>query len=93
MSAEIAMEHHLGLTCDPIGGLVQIPCIERNTMGAIKAITASQLALQGNPELAKVSLDAVVKTMWETALDMNSKYKETSDGGLATNIPVNLSEC
>ncbi|MBW8684871.1 L-serine ammonia-lyase [Chitinophaga rhizophila] len=93
MAAEIAMEHHLGLTCDPIGGLVQVPCIERNTMGAIKAITASQLALQSNPELAKVSLDAVVKTMWDTALDMNSKYKETSDGGLAVNIPISLPEC
>jgi L-serine dehydratase len=93
MAAEIAMEHHLGLTCDPIGGLVQIPCIERNTMGAIKAITASQLALQSNPEKAKVSLDAVVKTMWQTALDMNSKYKETSDGGLAINIPISLPEC
>lgn len=93
MAAEIAMEHHLGLTCDPIGGLVQIPCIERNTMGAIKAITASQLALQSNPDKAKVSLDAVVNTMWETALDMNSKYKETSDGGLATNIPLSLPEC
>lgn len=93
MAAEIAMEHHLGLTCDPIGGLVQIPCIERNTMGAIKAITACQLALQGNPDTAKVSLDGVIKTMWETALDMNEKYKETSDGGLATNISVNISEC
>jgi L-serine dehydratase len=93
MAAEIAMEHHLGLTCDPIGGLVQIPCIERNTMGAIKAITASQLALQSNPENAIVSLDAVVKTMWQTALDMNSKYKETSDGGLAINIPLSLPEC
>lgn len=93
MAAEIAMEHHLGLTCDPIGGLVQVPCIERNTMGAIKAITASQLAMQSNPELAKVSLDAVVKTMWDTALDMNSKYKETSDGGLAVNIPLSLPEC
>ncbi len=93
MAAEIAMEHHLGLTCDPIGGLVQVPCIERNTMGAIKAITASQLALQSNPDKAKVSLDAVVNTMWETALDMNSKYKETSDGGLATNIPLSLPEC
>ncbi|MCZ4243086.1 L-serine ammonia-lyase [Pedobacter punctiformis] len=93
MAAEIAMEHHLGLTCDPIGGLVQIPCIERNTMGAIKAITASQLALQSNPDKAKVSLDAVVNTMWETALDMNEKYKETSDGGLATNIPISLPEC
>lgn len=93
MAAEIAMEHHLGLTCDPIGGLVQIPCIERNTMGAIKAITACQLALQGNPDSAKVSLDGVIKTMWETAMDMNEKYKETSDGGLATNISVNISEC
>lgn len=93
MAAEIAMEHHLGLTCDPIGGLVQVPCIERNTMGAIKAITASQLALQTNPDKAKVSLDAVVKTMWQTALDMNSKYKETSDGGLAINIPISLPEC
>ena len=93
MAAEIAMEHHLGLTCDPIGGLVQIPCIERNTMGAIKAITAAQLALQSNPDKAKVSLDTVVKTMWETALDMNAKYKETADGGLAVNIPLSLPEC
>jgi L-serine dehydratase len=93
MAAEIAMEHHLGMTCDPIGGLVQVPCIERNTMGAIKAITASQLALQSNPDKAKVSLDAVVRTMWQTAQDMNSKYKETSDGGLAINIPISLPEC
>jgi len=93
MAAEIAMEHHLGMTCDPIGGLVQVPCIERNTMGAIKAITASQLALQSNPENAKVSLDAVIKTMWLTALDMNSKYKETADGGLAVNVPISLPEC
>jgi L-serine dehydratase len=93
MAAEIAMEHHLGLTCDPIGGLVQIPCIERNTMGAIKAITASQLALQSTPDFAKVSLDGVIQTMWDTALDMNSKYKETADGGLAIHIPISLSEC
>jgi L-serine dehydratase len=93
MAAEIAMEHHLGMTCDPIGGLVQVPCIERNTMGAIKAITASQLALQSTPDFAKVSLDGVIKTMWDTALDMNSKYKETSDGGLAVNVPISLSEC
>ena len=93
MATEIAMEHHLGLTCDPIGGLVQIPCIERNTMGAIKAITASQLALISNPDNAKVSLDNVIETMWQTALDMNSKYKETSDGGLAINVPISLSEC
>lgn len=93
MAAEIAMEHHLGLTCDPVGGLVQIPCIERNTMGAIKAITASNIALESDPKNAKVSLDNVIKTMWQTALDMNSKYKETSEAGLATNISVNISEC
>ena len=93
MASEIAMEHHLGMTCDPIAGLVQVPCIERNTMGAIKAITASQLAMQSSPDYAKVSLDAVVETMWETALDMNSKYKETAEGGLAINIPLSLSEC
>jgi L-serine dehydratase len=93
MAAEIAMEHHLGMTCDPIGGLVQIPCIERNTMGAIKAITASQLAMQSTPDFAKVSLDGVIKTMWDTAKDMSFKYKETSEGGLAMNIPISLSEC
>ena len=93
MAAEIAMEHHLGMTCDPIAGLVQVPCIERNTMGAIKAITASQLAMQSSPDYAKVSLDGVIKTMWQTALDMNHKYKETADGGLAVNVPLSLSEC
>jgi L-serine dehydratase len=93
MASEIAMEHHLGLTCDPIGGLVQVPCIERNTMGAIKAITASQLALQSTPDFAKVSLDAVIKTMWDTAKDMDFKYKETADGGLAVNVPLSLPEC
>jgi L-serine dehydratase len=93
MAAEIAMEHHLGLTCDPIGGLVQIPCIERNSMGAMKAITATSLALESDPISAKVSLDAVIKSMWDTAKDMNTKYKETSEGGLATNIAVNLAEC
>lgn len=93
MASEIAMEHHLGLTCDPIGGLVQVPCIERNTMGAIKAITASQLALQSTPDFAKVSLDAVIRTMWDTARDMNFKYKETSDGGLAVHVPLSLPEC
>ena len=93
MAAEIAMEHHLGLTCDPIGGLVQIPCIERNTMGAIKAITASQLALQSTPDFAKVSLDGVIRTMWDTAKDMDLKYKETAEGGLAIHIPISLSEC
>jgi len=93
MAAEIAMEHHLGMTCDPIGGLVQVPCIERNTMGAIKAITASQLALQSSPDYARVSLDKVIKTMWDTAKDMNFKYKETAEGGLALNIPLGLKEC
>ncbi|MDO8366755.1 MAG: L-serine ammonia-lyase [Saprospiraceae bacterium] len=93
MAAEIAMEHHLGMTCDPIGGLVQIPCIEHNTMGAMKAITACQIALEGDPSKAKVSLDAVIKTMKETAADMNTKYKETADGGLAVNISVNVVEC
>lgn len=93
MAAEIAMEHHLGLTCDPIAGLVQIPCIERNTMGAIKAITASQLALQSAPDFAIVSLDKVIKTMWDTAQDMSSKYKETAAGGLAVHIPISLPEC
>ena len=93
MAAEIAMEHHLGLTCDPIGGLVQIPCIERNTMGAIKAITASQLAQQSTPDFAKVSLDTVIKTMWDTAIDMSHKYKETAEGGLAVHIPLSLPEC
>lgn len=88
VAAEIAMEHHLGLTCDPIGGLVQIPCIERNSMGAIKAIMASNLALETEPQQAKVSLDQVLKTMWETANDMNEKYKETSTGGLAVHVTV-----
>lgn len=93
MAAEIAMEHHLGMTCDPIGGLVQIPCIERNTMGAIKAITASQLAMQSTPDFAKVSLDSVIQTMWDTAKDMNFKYKETAEGGLAIHVPLGLKEC
>lgn len=91
MASEIAMEHHLGLTCDPIGGLVQIPCIERNAMGAIKAINAAEMALDGDASQAKVPLDKVIKTMWETAKDMSSRYKETSEGGLA--VRVNLSDC
>jgi L-serine dehydratase len=93
MAAEIAMEHHLGLTCDPVGGLVQVPCIERNTMGAVKAITACDIALSSDPARAKVSLDAVIGSMWATAQDMNAKYKETSEGGLAVLIPVSMSEC
>ncbi|MBO6881700.1 L-serine ammonia-lyase [Winogradskyella sp.] len=91
VAAEIAMEHHLGLTCDPIGGLVQIPCIERNSMGAIKAINAAELALDTDPKNVKVPLDKVVNTMWETAKDMNTKYKETSEGGLA--VGVHMSDC
>jgi L-serine dehydratase len=84
-AAEIGMEHNLGLTCDPVGGLVQVPCIERNAMGAVKAINASRLALRGSG-MHKVSLDKVIKTMWDTGNDMKTKYKETSRGGLAVNI-------
>ena len=84
-AAEIAMEHNLGMTCDPIGGLVQIPCIERNAMGAAKAINASRLALNES-EAHKVSLDQVIRTMYQTGLDMQSRYKETSLAGLALNI-------
>lgn len=84
-AAEIGMEHNLGLTCDPVGGLVQVPCIERNAMGAVKAINASRLALQGDGQ-QKVSLDKVIKTMRETGKDMMNKYKETARGGLAVNI-------
>jgi len=91
IAAEIAMEHHLGLTCDPVGGLVQIPCIERNTMGAITAINAAELALGTDPIYAKIPLDKVIATMWETAKDMNTKYKETSEGGLA--VAINMSDC
>ncbi|MGE0659530.1 MAG: L-serine ammonia-lyase, iron-sulfur-dependent, subunit alpha, partial [Reyranellaceae bacterium] len=87
-AAEIAMEHHLGMTCDPIGGLVQIPCIERNAMGAVKAINAAALALRGDGQ-HHVSLDMVIKTMRQTGADMMTKYKETSQGGLA----VNAVEC
>ncbi len=93
MAAEIAMEHHLGLTCDPVMGLVQVPCIERNAMGAMKAITAANLALESDPKDSKVSLDAVIKTMWEVATDMNHKYKETAEGGLAINLPVVNPNC
>ncbi len=84
-AAEIAMEHNLGMTCDPIGGLVQIPCIERNAMGAAKAINASRLAMNES-EAHKVSLDQVIRTMYQTGLDMQSRYKETSLAGLALNI-------
>jgi L-serine dehydratase len=94
-AAEIAMEHNLGLTCDPIGGLVQVPCIERNAMGAIKAISAARMALRGSGEHF-VSLDQVIKTMRDTGRDMQDKYKETARGGLAVNVlevPVSLIEC
>src|SRR6202034_1818089 len=84
-AAEIGMEHNLGMTCDPIGGLVQIPCIERNAMGGAKAITACRLAMQESGE-HKVSRDQVIKTMFETGRDMQSRYEETSLGGLALNI-------
>ncbi|PCI11690.1 MAG: L-serine ammonia-lyase [Flavobacteriaceae bacterium] len=91
IASEIAMEHHLGLTCDPIGGLVQIPCIERNAMGAIKAINAAELALDTDSQNVKVPFDKVIDTMWETAKDMHTKYKETSEGGLA--VSVNIADC
>jgi L-serine dehydratase len=84
-AAEIGMEHNLGLTCDPVGGLVQIPCIERNAMAAMKAINAARMALNGDGKHF-VSLDNVIKTMFETGKDMKRKYKETSLGGLAVNI-------
>ncbi|MFS1438288.1 L-serine ammonia-lyase [Shewanella sp. 10N.286.48.A6] len=84
-AAEIGMEHNLGLTCDPVGGLVQVPCIERNAMGAVKAINASRMALRGDGN-HKVTLDKVIKTMMDTGKDMRSKYKETAKGGLAVNI-------
>jgi L-serine dehydratase len=84
-AAEIGMEHNLGLTCDPVGGLVQIPCIERNALGAVKAVNAARLALHSH-ERPKVSLDQVIETMRQTGLDMSSRYKETSEGGLAVNV-------
>ncbi len=85
-AAEIAIEHHLGMTCDPVGGLVQIPCIERNAFGAVKAINAASLALGGDGD-HRVSLDQVIETMRQTGADMNDKYRETSRGGLAVNVP------
>jgi L-serine dehydratase len=87
-AAEIGMEHHLGMTCDPIGGLVQIPCIERNAIGAVKAVNACRMAMRGDGN-HHVSLDQVIKTMYQTGLDMQSRYKETALGGLA----VNAVEC
>jgi L-serine dehydratase len=91
-AAEIGMEHNLGLTCDPIAGLVQVPCIERNTMGAIQAINAARLAMQRDTE-PLVSLDQVIKTMYQTGLDMKHHYKETSEGGLAIHVSVGIPEC
>ncbi len=94
-AAEIGMEHNLGLTCDPVGGLVQVPCIERNAMASVKAINASRIALRGDGQHF-VSLDKVIKTMRDTGADMKTKYKETARGGLAVNVievPVNFPEC
>ncbi|OHX11578.1 L-serine ammonia-lyase [Chromobacterium sphagni] len=94
-AAEIGMEHNLGLTCDPVGGLVQVPCIERNAMASVKAINASRMALRGDGQHF-VSLDRVIKTMRDTGMDMSTKYKETARGGLAINVievPVNIVEC
>jgi L-serine dehydratase len=85
-AAEIGMEHNLGLTCDPIAGLVQIPCIERNAMGAVKAVNAARMALRGDGR-HKVHLDQVIETMRQTGMDMSTVYKETSRGGLAVNVP------
>ena len=84
-AAEIGMEHHLGMTCDPIGGLVQIPCIERNSMGAMKAITAARIAMRGDGTHV-VTLDEVIETMFRTGMDIQAKYKETSQGGLSVNV-------
>ncbi len=92
-AAEIGMEHNLGLTCDPVGGLVQIPCIERNTMGALKAINAAKLAMRADGTSHRVSLDAVIRAMRETGENMKSIYKETSEGGLALQIPVAAPAC
>jgi len=94
-AAEIGMEHNLGLTCDPVGGLVQVPCIERNAMASIQALNAARMALRGDGQHF-VSLDKVIKTMRETGADMKSKYKETSRGGLAINVievPISVVEC
>ena len=85
-AAEISMEHSLGLTCDPICGLVQIPCIERNAMGAVKAVNAARLALRNTNSFHLVSLDSIIKTMYETGLSLSSRYKETSLAGLAKNV-------
>ena len=94
-AAEIGMEHNLGLTCDPVGGLVQVPCIERNAMGAVKAINAARLAMRGDGRHA-ISLDKVIRPMRQTGADMKLKYKETARGGLAVNVmevPVSIIEC
>ena len=85
-AAEIALEHHLGMTCDPVGGYVQIPCIERNAMGAVKAYNAYLLASAGNPKSQKVTMDEAVQAMWETGRHMSSRYKETAKGGLALGV-------
>jgi len=84
-AAEIALEHHLGMTCDPVAGLVQVPCIERNALGAVKAVTAASLALRGDGSHF-IPLDNCIETMRQTGLDMDERYKETSEAGLAVNI-------
>ncbi|WP_313358741.1 L-serine ammonia-lyase, iron-sulfur-dependent, subunit alpha, partial [Corynebacterium variabile] len=91
-AAEIAMEHSLGLTCDPVAGLVQIPCIERNAISAGKAINAAKMAMRGDGS-HRVSLDEVIETMRRTGADMSDRYKETAGGGLATTVAVNVPEC
>ena len=93
MAAKIIMKNHLGITFDLFGGLVQVPCIERNTVGAIKANIASQLGMQKSLDFATVSLDKVSTTMWTTTLNLNSKYKETEDRGLAIQLTLSFSEC
>jgi L-serine dehydratase len=85
-AAEIALEHHLGMTCDPVKGLVQVPCIERNGLGAIKAVSAASLSLRGDGKHL-VALDVAIETMRQTGADMSEKYKETALGGLAVNVP------
>jgi L-serine dehydratase len=91
-AAEIGMEHLLGLTCDPVGGLVQVPCIERNAISAAAAVNAARMAMRGDGT-HRVSLDEVIETMRQTGADMSERYKETAGGGLAVNVAVNIPEC
>ena len=93
MAAEIALEHHLGLTCDPVGGLVQVPCIERNAAGAMTALMATDLAVKGDPADARISFDTAILAMWRSAQHMDHRYEKTAEGGLALEVPVRISEC